>query len=176
VSSSQYDVVPQMFIRSPNVRTYGPENLQSVMQKDFCNSIGTFETRRRTLKRSADDAVDGSSTGTGVPRMGLLLRPPQYRGANHANNYDNRSTRLILKLFGPPHEETTSPPMRSLKLAGRLGRICSRSHSSAKISTHPPTRFTRTSPFAGVGRLNACACSTRRGVLLIHSHDAAVSI
>jgi hypothetical protein len=74
--------------------------------------------------------------------------------------------RLILKLFGQRLEETTSPPIRSLKLAGRLGRICSRSHSSAKISTHPPTRFTRTSPFAGVGiRLNACACSTRRGVL-----------
>src|ERR1700731_4629285 len=27
------------------------------------------------------DAVDGSSTGTGVPRMGLLLRPPLYGGA-----------------------------------------------------------------------------------------------
>jgi len=39
-SSSQYDVVPQMIIRSSN----GPENLQSVMQKDFCNSIGTSRT------------------------------------------------------------------------------------------------------------------------------------
>src|SRR6478672_9453161 len=36
VSSSQYDVVPQMIIRSPSVR---PGEFASVMQKDFCNSI-----------------------------------------------------------------------------------------------------------------------------------------
>jgi hypothetical protein len=53
-----------MIIRSP---TYGPENLQSVMQKDFCNSID--------WPRSVVDAVDGSSTGTGGATNGLLLRP-----------------------------------------------------------------------------------------------------
>jgi hypothetical protein len=35
VSSSLDNVVPQMII----CRAYGPENLDSVTQKDFCNSI-----------------------------------------------------------------------------------------------------------------------------------------
>jgi hypothetical protein len=40
---------------------------------------------------SALDAVDGSSTGTRVPRMWELLRLPRLGGASHANGYDNRS-------------------------------------------------------------------------------------
>src|SRR5262249_36188613 len=37
------------------------------------------------------DAVDGSSTGTEVPWMWVLLRPPRFRGAKHASGHDNRS-------------------------------------------------------------------------------------
>jgi hypothetical protein len=36
------------------------------------------------------DAVDGSSTGTRVARMRAPLRPPRVRGANHADDHDNR--------------------------------------------------------------------------------------
>jgi hypothetical protein len=50
VSSSQCDVVPQIIIRSPNVR---PENLLSVMQKDFCNNIGTNRTSSDVRLESA---------------------------------------------------------------------------------------------------------------------------
>jgi hypothetical protein len=39
---------------------------------------------------SAFDAVDGSSTGTSVPWMWALLRLPRFRGANHADDNDNR--------------------------------------------------------------------------------------
>ena len=41
--------------------------------------------------RSVDDAVDGSSTGTRVPRLWEQLRLPRFGGAIHANGYDNRS-------------------------------------------------------------------------------------
>jgi hypothetical protein len=34
--------------------------------------------------------VDGSSTGTRVPRMWALLRLPRFRGATHADDHDNR--------------------------------------------------------------------------------------
>src|SRR5215469_18134789 len=40
---------------------------------------------------SAADAVDGSSTGTEVPCMWVLLRPPRFGGAKHASGHDNRS-------------------------------------------------------------------------------------
>src|SRR5258706_6462956 len=39
---------------------------------------------------SGIDAVDGSSTGTSVPWMWALLRLPRFRGANHADDNDNR--------------------------------------------------------------------------------------
>src|SRR5260370_40627311 len=39
---------------------------------------------------SASDAVDGSSTGTSVPWMWVLLRLPRFRGASHADDNDNR--------------------------------------------------------------------------------------
>jgi hypothetical protein len=40
---------------------------------------------------SALDAVDGSSTGTEVPWMWVLLRPPRFVGAKYAHSDDNRS-------------------------------------------------------------------------------------
>src|SRR5262249_57438537 len=40
---------------------------------------------------SAFDAVDGSSTGTEVPWMWVLLRPPRFGGAKHASGHDNWS-------------------------------------------------------------------------------------
>src|SRR5260370_39663082 len=39
---------------------------------------------------SESDAVDGSSTGASVPWMWALLRLPRFRGANHADDNDNR--------------------------------------------------------------------------------------
>jgi hypothetical protein len=43
VSSSLIDVVPHMIIRSPHLRL---GKLCSVTQKEFCNTIGTFQTSR----------------------------------------------------------------------------------------------------------------------------------
>src|SRR5580704_7274509 len=55
-------------------------------------------TRRRSeprrLRRSdlvAIDAVDGSSTGTGVPWMWVSIRPHDSEEPSHASNYDHRS-------------------------------------------------------------------------------------
>src|SRR6201981_3912592 len=42
-------------------------------------------------QESAPDAVDGSSTGTEVPSMWVLLRPPRFGGAKHASGHDNWS-------------------------------------------------------------------------------------
>jgi hypothetical protein len=39
-----------------------------------------------TVHESLIDAVDGSSTGTRVPRMWALLRLPRFRGATHADD------------------------------------------------------------------------------------------
>src|SRR5258707_8133607 len=39
---------------------------------------------------SVVDAVVGSSTGTRVPRMRALIRPPRFGGGNYASDYDNR--------------------------------------------------------------------------------------
>ncbi len=48
------------------------------------------------------DAVDGSSTGTRVPKMGAPIRLPRFGGANHAYGHDNRSRaiRAHLAEFG----------------------------------------------------------------------------
>ena len=43
------------------------------------------------VRESAFDAVDGSSTGTEVQRMWVLLRPPRFGGAKHASGHDNWS-------------------------------------------------------------------------------------
>src|SRR6476469_7691029 len=47
--------------------------------------------RYAAVHESGSDAVDGSSTGTRVPRMWALLRLPRFRGASHADDHDNRS-------------------------------------------------------------------------------------
>jgi transposase len=54
------------------------------------------------LLTSGSDAVDGSSTGTGVPSMWGLLRLPRFGGAKHANDYDGRSRRrkVIFQVHG----------------------------------------------------------------------------
>src|SRR5438309_1813362 len=52
------------------------------------------DPRWRALLRlltAACDAVDGSSTGTEVPWMWVLLKPPRFGGATHASGHDNRS-------------------------------------------------------------------------------------
>src|SRR5262245_42469194 len=47
--------------------------------------------RFAAVHMSAIDAVDGSSTGTEVPWTWVLLRPPRFGGAKHANDHDHRS-------------------------------------------------------------------------------------
>jgi hypothetical protein len=46
--------------------------------------------------------VDGSSTGTEVPWMWVLLRPPRFGGATHASGHDNWS-RYRQVCFRPHH-------------------------------------------------------------------------
>src|SRR6187397_2773831 len=53
------------------------------------------------MHESLVDAVDGSSTGTRVPRMWALLRLPRFRGAIHADSLDNRSRHRQVGLSGP---------------------------------------------------------------------------
>src|SRR5262249_47370756 len=43
------------------------------------------------LRSVAIAAVDGSSTGTEVPWMWVLSRPPRFGGAKHASGHDNWS-------------------------------------------------------------------------------------
>ena len=50
---------------------------------------------------SAVDAVDGSSTGTRVPRMWVLLEAPRFEGVNHANDHDSRSRHRQICFSGP---------------------------------------------------------------------------
>jgi hypothetical protein len=49
------------------------------------------------LDRSSSDAVDGSSTGTEVPWMWVLLRPPRFGGAKHASGHVGISPSLFFK-------------------------------------------------------------------------------
>src|ERR1700738_5318531 len=50
---------------------------------------------------SVPDAVDGSSTGTRVPWMWVLLKAPRFEGANHGNDHDNRSRHRQIGFSGP---------------------------------------------------------------------------
>ena len=43
------------------------------------------------VRGSGSDAVDGSSTGTRVPKKWALLRLPRFGGASHANGFDHWS-------------------------------------------------------------------------------------
>src|SRR6476659_4220115 len=52
------------------------------------------------VHESGIDAVDGSSTGTRVPRMWALLRLPRFRGASHADDHDNRSRHCQVSVPG----------------------------------------------------------------------------
>jgi hypothetical protein len=52
------------------------------------------------VRLSAFDAVDGSSTGTRVPRKWVLLKHPRFGGAKHANDYDNRFRHRQVGLSG----------------------------------------------------------------------------
>jgi hypothetical protein len=60
--------------------TWQPPGIKRVSQSDTL-----------ALDMSAFDAVDGSSTGTRVPKMWALLRLPRFGGATHANGFDNWS-------------------------------------------------------------------------------------
>jgi len=58
---------------------------------DRAGPINGADQVTNMIGMSAFDAVDGSSTGTEVPWMWVLLRPPRFGGAKHASGYDNRS-------------------------------------------------------------------------------------
>src|ERR1700733_6017933 len=49
------------------------------------------------------DAVDGSSTGTSVPWMWVLLKLPRFGGAKHASDHDTRSRHCEAGLSGSWH-------------------------------------------------------------------------
>src|SRR5262245_12116127 len=51
------------------------------------------------MRMSASDAVDGSSTGTQVPRIRELLGLPRSGGAIHADNQDNRTRHRQVGFF-----------------------------------------------------------------------------
>src|SRR5712671_2634621 len=55
------------------------------------SAIGTKRTSMGCQSMSAFDAVDGSSTGTGVPWMWVLIRPHDSEEPSHASDYDHRS-------------------------------------------------------------------------------------
>ena len=75
----------------------GPDNqfrnrlnrLRPVVLDQICSLLNLPEFV--AVRESGYDAVDGSSTGTRVPKMWALLRLPQFGGANHAIDPDNRS-------------------------------------------------------------------------------------
>src|SRR4029079_3228730 len=75
-------------------------------------AVRSFLTRCLSAK-SAIDAVDGSSTGTQVPWMWVLLMLPRFGGANHANGHNHRSRYRKVGLSGARHRrrrQGTHPP------------------------------------------------------------------
>jgi hypothetical protein len=71
---------------------------------------------------SALDAVDGSSTGTEVPWMWVLLRPPRFGGVKHASGYDDRSR----------HREVGLSKSRNAVPPGRVGWLKKAARPSEK--------------------------------------------
>src|SRR3970040_2788983 len=68
---------------------------------------------------SASDAVDGSSTGTSVPRMWVLLMLPRFGGANHASGHDHRSRHRQVGISGGRRRrgrQTAHPPSAEASL------------------------------------------------------------
>jgi hypothetical protein len=76
--------------RYGKVATTSPKKIFSIKHMRWIQLIAT----------SASDAVDGSSTGTRVPRMWALLRLPRFRGASHADDHDNRSRHCQVSIPG----------------------------------------------------------------------------
>src|SRR6266567_2754418 len=66
---------------------------------------------------SVVDAVDGSSTGTRVPWMWVLIRPHDSEEPNHASDHDNRSRYCEVGFSGPRHrcgrQSHASPPAQA---------------------------------------------------------------
>src|SRR6267142_4840719 len=80
-------------IYRPNTWLHRPmlQNVKKALANSEPSTHGTKPTQLSPWSTSAVDAVDGSSTGTRVPRMRALIRPPQFGGGNYASDYDNRS-------------------------------------------------------------------------------------
>jgi hypothetical protein len=49
----------------------------------------------------AFDDVDGSPTGTRVPKTWALLKLPRFGGVKHASDHDNRSRYREVSFLGP---------------------------------------------------------------------------
>jgi len=52
---------------------------------------GALSVRQHQTPNYESDAVDGSSTGTSVPWMWVLLKLPRFGGGKYANDHDSRS-------------------------------------------------------------------------------------
>ncbi len=61
--------------------------------------VGFIDGQNAAVNVSGYDAVDGSSTGSRVPRMWALFRLPRFRAA-HADYHDNRSRHRQVGLPG----------------------------------------------------------------------------
>jgi hypothetical protein len=76
---------------------YQPEDSKDAQVEHFRQSAHARRSGDRIrfvllhLLTSSPDAVDGSSTGTRVPWMWVLLKAPRFEGANHANDHHDRS-------------------------------------------------------------------------------------
>src|SRR5258706_10296769 len=80
--------LPERSSKPTRVR-YGQRTRPGVAQ--CFTSVCRYQQRNAfETEASESDAVDGSSTGTSEPWMWALLRLPRFRGANHADDNDNR--------------------------------------------------------------------------------------
>src|SRR5262249_54488153 len=72
---------------SARSRTVASSSRAPTMRSNKPGARGVYAA----VHESAFDAVDGSCTGTEVPWMWVLLRPPRFGGAKHASGHDNWS-------------------------------------------------------------------------------------
>src|SRR6266403_5189776 len=77
---------------APSLNSAYPSNKRAHRRSEhFTLPTQVQGSRCIAVHESANDAVDGSSTGTEVPWMWVLLRPPRFGGAKYASGHDNRS-------------------------------------------------------------------------------------
>ena len=134
--------VPNWAVKRPLCGTrpsYGvpPQSAQSLSQ-GRAEGEGRWQHGGR-CSTSAHDAVDGSSTGTQVPLMWVLLELPRFGGANHASGYHHRSRHCQVGLSG-------ARPLTESRHRARGGLGLTRTPSWFQWcagSCGSPSRFTR---------------------------------